>query len=257
MPNGLLSVSQGERQHAEVCAPRARATLPAVPATSTRSLPPLAWAGIFGGVLLAFVLVALLAIQLGVLADSRDHIESQDRKISALYRGAQPAVHQAEPLVRAARPLVLGAVPLVRAARTALTALDGSRALLGDAAAALPPLMRVTQALAANALPLVHDLQAAGAAHVVAGADDLLAQLRAQDLIARASRSAALTPELVRLQRRLLAIQMTTLRVQRQSRAIQQRTLEVQLRALAAIESLDRKTGGRFPPVPAARTPGR
>jgi hypothetical protein len=83
-------------------------------------------------------------------------------------------------------------------------------------------------------------------------AEAMLTQVRAQNLIDDAARSARLTPEIVRLQQRLLRVQLATLRTQRRSRRIQAETLEVQRQALVAIESIDRKTGGRVPPTVAA-----
>jgi hypothetical protein len=215
-----------------------------------RGLPPLAWAGIFGGVFLALALVVLLAVQLAVLTDSREHIRSQDAKITRLYEAAGPAVDEARPLAREARPL------LARA-RSGLRALRRQGGTLADAAYAVPRLMRAGEALAAETLPLVRALQDAGLAQTVVDADalihtsgELLRQISAEDLVAVAARSARLAPRILHIQRRLLKVQKATLTVQRQTRGIQAQTLQVQLRALAGIESIDRKTGGRVPPAP-------
>jgi hypothetical protein len=88
---------------------------------------------------------------------------------------------------------------------------------------------------------------------VLDATDQMLAQVRADDLIARSAYAARVTPRRIR---RLLRVQRRTLRVQLQSREIQAQTLETLRLALAAIESIDRKTGGRFPPAPAAGAAG-
>jgi hypothetical protein len=86
-----------------------------------------------------------------------------------------------------------------------------------------------------------------------------MAEIRATNLIAKAARAAELTPELIYLQHRLLRVQKTTLLTQKASLRVQRRTfallgtsLDIQRRTLAAAESIDRKTGGRFPPATAA-----
>jgi hypothetical protein len=263
------------------------------PQQQHRPLPPLAWAGIIGGVVLAFVLVALLAVQLAVLTDSRNHIRAQDAKISRLYDAGRPALREARPAVRALPALLRAAAPLLRDARSALRSVDGSGSDLTEAARAVPPLLRTADALATVALPLVIDLRAVPFGRVLGNADALIGallyrgrlvhvldgagalvgalldrgrlvrvlddaesaldQIRSEDLIANASRSARLAPRAIYLARRLLRVQKVTLRVQRSSRGIQARTLRVQLRALAHIESIDRKTGGQLPPTPVGR----
>src|SRR5215212_2228399 len=97
---------------------------------------PLAWAGILGGALMAVVIVALLAIQLAVLTDSRKHIRSQDAKVTALYNGARGALGEA-------RPLAQNAKPLARQASRTLSAVNAAQPDLVDAANAVPPLLRV------------------------------------------------------------------------------------------------------------------
>jgi hypothetical protein len=205
-----------------------------------------------GGVVLMALLVTLLALQLAVLTDSRKHIKAQDAKITKLYEAAQPALDDAEPLVRQAGPFV-------EDLRAGLRSLRGSGPELAAAVDAVPPLLRATVAIADETLPLVRGLSGADVAHVVGhahttldSAEAMLTQVRAQNLIEDAARSARLTPEIVRLQQRLLRVQLATLRTQRRSRRIQAETLEVQRQALVAIESIDRKTGG---PVPAPTPP--
>jgi hypothetical protein len=195
------------------------------------------------------VLVTLLALLLAVLTDSRNHIRSQDAKITQLYEAARPAAEEAEPLIGQA-----GA--FLQSLRIGLRSLRGAAPELAAAVDAVPPLRDATVAIADETLPLVRGLGDAGVAHVIGhahvtldAAESTLAQVRAENLIADAARSARLTPEIVRLQHRLLRVQRSTLSTQRRSLEVQSRTLEVQLQALAAIESIDRKTGGRVPPV--------
>jgi hypothetical protein len=195
-----------------------------------RPLHPLAWAGIVGGGLIGLATVAIMSVQLAVLKDSREHIRSQDAKVTALYDGARGALRDAAPAVDRVRPLA-------RQARTLLGALNGSRAELGDAATAIPPLLRATQALADAGLPLVADTRA------------LLGHLAASDVIDKAARAADLMPEVIGIQQRLLRVQLATLGTQRASLRTQLTTLEIQRQALTHIENIDRKTGGQVPPV--------
>jgi hypothetical protein len=248
--------------------------VPPPPPAPPRSLPPLAWTAIIGAAVLALAIVVLLAFQLAVLTDSRKHIVAQDAKIARLYDAARPVVDQAEPLAREAKPLLRQAGPFVGHLRRALGTLDRYGPDLGQAATAVPPLLRATEALADGALPLVRGLDAAGLPRVAASADavlgslleggrlvgvldatgQILARVRAEDLISRSAHAARVTP---RRMRRLVRIQRRTLRVQLQSRDIQAQTLAEMRRAVAAVESIDRKTGGRFPPTPAAAATGR
>jgi hypothetical protein len=248
-----------------------------------RQLPPLAWAGIIGGVLLALVLVTLLAIQLAVLRDSQKHIQAQDAKITALVeagrpalRDARPALQEAAPLLRAARPLVRAGEPLVVEARAALRSFGVTGTELSSAARTLPPLLGTAEALASAAIPLVRQLDAAALPRVLVGADVLigsllhrgrlvrvldatdatLAEVRSENLIAYAARGARLAPTGIYLLRRLLRVQKATLRTQRRSLSVQATTLDVQREALVHIRSIDRKTGGTVPPTPVAAPAG-
>jgi hypothetical protein len=174
-------------------------------------------------------MVTLLAIQLAVLKDSREHIRSQDAKVTALYNGARGALDDAQPVASQA-------APLARQARRTLSAVSASRGDIVDAAVAIPPLLRATGALADNALPL-------------------LALVRDTDLVQKAAAAADMAPDVIALQQRLLRVQLTTLRTQRASLRTQLATLEIQRQALTHIESIDRKTGGQVPPAPVAATP--
>jgi hypothetical protein len=179
-----------------------------------------------GGALTAVTLITLLGIQLAVLQDSREHIRSQDAKVTALYNGAQGALADAKPVARKA-------APLARQARRTLSAVNASRADLVDAAVAIPPLLRAADVLTDSALPF-------------------LASVAATDFVQKVSRAAELAPDVVALQQKLLRIQLATLRSQRASLRTQVATLEIQRQALTHIESIDRKTGGQVPAVPVA-----
>jgi hypothetical protein len=216
------------------------------------TLPALAWAAIFGAGLMLVLLVIGIALQLAVLKDSQKHIQAQDAKITELLAKTRAA----EPFARDAVPLLREGAPLVRRARRAIGPL--SRAT-GDVAAAterLPVLVRAGLALTDTALPVLRDIGRSDLAHVLGhahvtldAAGAMLAQLRAEDLIRLSAQAAREAPE---FQRRLLRIQLATLATQRESVAVQRTTLEVQRQALTHIESIDRKTGGQLPAVPAS-----
>jgi hypothetical protein len=180
-----------------------------------------------GGGLIGVALIALLSVQLAVLKNSREHIRSQDAKVTALYEGARGAAVQARPLARQAR----------RALRPIGT---------------LPALLRAAESLADTSLPLVRALDAVRTPDVVVRAGALLDRVAASDLVAKSARAADLAPTLIDLQQRLLRVQLTTLRSQRASLRTQLTTLAIQREALAHIESIDRKTGGPAPAVPVA-----
>ncbi len=235
---------------------------PPSPADSGRSLPPLAWAALIGAGLLLVVMVVLLSVQLAVLKDSRDHIVAQDAKISALTENARPALEQAEPAIRDVRPLI-------REARRALREIDGRD--VAQAVDEVAPLLRTGRALAAAGVPLIRELEAAGIggfidradsvvgtllyqarlARVLDGTNSLLIQLADTRLIERLATSADQAPRAVKLAKRVLRVQKATLTVQRRTLEFQLTSLGIQRRTLAATESIDRKTGGRFPPTAA------
>src|SRR4051794_30311217 len=81
MPNGSQVPTRArERLRIERGGQQQRSLAAASSPTPQRQLPPLAWAGIIGAVVLLVVLVGLLALQLAVLTDSRKHIKAQDAK---------------------------------------------------------------------------------------------------------------------------------------------------------------------------------
>jgi hypothetical protein len=239
---------------------------PAPPSTPARALPPLAWVGIVAAVVLIATLVTLLALQLAVLADSRAHIRSQDAKITALYEAARPAARELRPLARGARPALRDGVALISDLRGGLESLREAGPTVTAAVSAVPRIRDVTTALADGTLPLVREIRASGligdaestlaeirASGLIGDAESTLAEIRAEDLVGVTARAARDAPPLVR---RLIRIQLDTLTVQRHSLRVQRKTLHIQRdllgyikRATAAVESIDRKTGGTFPPA--------
>jgi hypothetical protein len=213
------------------------------------SLPPAGKLTLLAGGLLMLAVVVLLIAQLAILADSREHIVAQDRKIDRLLEGAAPVLDDAKPLAGEARRLVREARPLVRAARP----------LARDLSAGIAPFLRQLQTVELR--PLVR---------LVDQSNELIDALRASEAIPRTLRAADLVPEMTRLLAATLGVQQETLRVQRrsfrvnrQNRVIQRRALAVLQRSLAIqeeslvhIRSIDRKTGGTAPatgaPVPSA-----
>jgi hypothetical protein len=229
-----------------------------VPASETQpaarlSLPPLGWAAaIVAGVLL-LTMTALLAIMLGVLQDSRRHIEAQDGK-------AQLALDQARRSGREAKPVLRDARPLISEARDAIGPLSESGGQIATAAQSLPELARTGQAVAERSIPVLEALGRSDLATLVHNAnvalgtllyrgrlerltargDALLAELSKPGFLRDIRRGAQTPPRIEALTRRLLRAQLEALEVQRQS-------LEIQRQTLDAANSIDRKTGGRAP----------
>jgi hypothetical protein len=149
------------------------------------------------------------------------------------------------PLLRAARPLA----GKVSRAIGPLTRSGGSVAL---AVRQLPTLTRTVGVLTAVALPLFADVRRADLARAIDDTEALIAQVRADDLVALAARAGREAPPLLR---RVLRVQLETLAVQRESLRAQLASLDVQRESLTHIRSIDRKTGGTLPagaPAPAA-----
>jgi hypothetical protein len=208
-------------------------------------LPPLAWTVLIGAGLLLVLLVVGIGIQIAILKDSREHIAAQDAKLALVVS----KVREAEPTARAAAPLIRQAAPLVRKVSRAIGPLTRSGGSLATATENLPRLIRTTQALAAVALPALSDVRRANLVGALEATNQMLAQVRAEDLIGVTARAARRTP---RLMRRLLRIQLITLTTQKRSLETQLETLDIQRQALVHIESIDRKTGG---PAPAPTAP--
>lgn len=206
-----------------------------------------------GAGLLLVLMVVGIGIQIGILQDSRNHIRAQDAKLALALRkaeSAEPAAKQAVPLIQQATPLIQQATPVVRKVSRAIGPLTRSGSSLAAATENLPRLVRTTQALAAVALPALTDVRRADLARSLAAINAMLDEVRREDLIGVAARAGRRTP---RYMRRLIRIQIVTLETQKRSLETQLQTLDIQRQALAHIESIDRKTGGTAPPVPAVR----
>jgi hypothetical protein len=230
------------------------------------TLPARAWTLVLGGFV---VIVALLGTMIVLLVSQREHVDSQDTKITALYEAAAPLLRETRPAVADARrlgPQVRSTgrdlVALVRAATPVIEAVDAADVTvlltsLGSAARAgtdvLGRLAGVDLAAAVRSGATLADV-ALHRGRLAALLDESTALLRELDRLALprvAQRSLTLVPAILRIQHRLLAVQRRTLAIQRRTVAIQasqhelQRvTLEVQREALVHVRSLDRKTGG-------------
>jgi hypothetical protein len=231
------------------------------------TLPPLAWAALFGAGFLLLLLVAGIATQIVILQDSRNHIRAQDAKLALAVSAAREAAPKARATARQVVPLIRDARPVVRQIGEAIDPLS-------TATESLPRLVRNSQAVARYALPVLSDVARVDVAHILEGihtatdaalyrarlaraldaTNEMLDRVRSEDLIRLSARAARDAPQLVRLQRRLLRVQIATLKTQRQSLETQLTTLAVQQEALVHIRSIDRKTGGTAPaqgaPVP-------
>ena len=207
----------------------------------TLSLPTSAWLLLIGAGVVLVAMLSLLAVQLGVLKDSQRHIVAQDRKITRLMRGAEPAIDAAKPVVGDIADLVDAAAPIVRRARPLLAALGqldpvgiGSAvAVAGRLAGRLSEGDRLVRAVDESTA--------------------LLDALGRAGFVGRTLRAADVVPYMAEILRRTLRVQRATLSVQRQTRSlrVQLRTLAIQQEALRHIRSIDRKTGGQVPPTPA------
>jgi ABC-type transporter Mla subunit MlaD len=201
------------------------------------TLHPLAYTALFGAGLLLVLMVIGIGIQIGILQNSRDHIEAQDKKLAVVLQkvhAAQPTAEQLPALLDQARPVVrsLGRAigPVRRALRSTSIATER-----------LPTLVRAADAIARIVIAHRDPLSDA-----LASTNRLLADIREQNLVAVSAEAARDTPPLLR---ELLRVQVVTLETQRRSLRTQLTTLEIQREALKHIESIDRKTGGTVPPT--------
>lgn len=228
------------------------------------SLPPLAWAVLFGAGLMLVLLVAGIAAQLVILKDSRDHIRAQDAKLALALSSAREIAPEARRAAKQVQPVTRAIGPLGRKSSELATATEG-----------LPRLVRTSQAVAAAALPVLADVGRVDVAHVLSTLHDLagsalyrarlaraldttseiLDQVRREDLIRLSARTARNAPRLMRLTRRLMRVQIESLKTQRLQLQTQIVTLDVQREALVHIRSIDRKTGGTAPPTPTPTAP--
>jgi hypothetical protein len=214
------------------------------------TLPPLAWTILIAAGVLLVLMVVGIAMLIAILQDSRTHIKAQDAKTAVLLGKVRAAEPTTRDVAREGLPLIRAARPLVGKVSRAVGPLARSGGSIAVATRQLPALTRTAQALAAVALPVLDDVRRADLAHAISAIDDLLARVRAEDLVGVAARAGRDTPPLIR---RLVRLQVVTLRIQRDSLRTQLTSLDVQRQSLAHIESIDRKTGGTVPaPVPAA-----
>lgn len=224
------------------------------------TLPPLAWAAIFGAGLLLVLMVAGIGAQLVILKDSRDHIRAQDAKLALALSTAREAAPEARRAARDVLPLLNDARPVVKQLSRAIGPLTRSGDDLATATENLPRLIRTSQALASVALPVLDRLAILADAalyrarlvHALDATNEMLDRVRAEDLIRLSARAARNAPQIVRLQRRTVRVQLASLMTQRDQLRAQLETLAIQREALVHIRSIDRKSG---PPPPTPATP--
>ena len=216
------------------------------------SFPRGVWAAVA-----AFGLLMLGGI-LGQLALVNRQLDTNKEQRALIAR----QVHAALPLVNSARPLVretLENLPRTERASRRVERLTAAATPLVDELrrAGLGSSARAVQALVATLLRADVGGSAIAARELAA---DLL-RIGPGETLARTSRSAALLPHLLRVQRTTLDVQRTTLGVQRRSFTVQRQSLETQRETLAIArqlltvaleterhaESLDRKLGGTTP----------
>jgi ABC-type transporter Mla subunit MlaD len=191
---------------------------------------------LIGGGALLTTMVILIALTLHEISASRDHIASQDEKLSVLLESSDPVLDEVAPLARDAQPLLDAAAPLTDDLAAAASLAAGAGRTLEPTIDRLPPIAVMTQALLSDLGPAIQTLgPTLGAARL------LLTRAEESDLLGRALRS------FERL-RRILRIQRQTLSLQRRLLSVQRRGVRVQRRSPDHVRSLDRKTGGEFPP---------
>jgi hypothetical protein len=195
------------------------------------TLHPLAYTALAGVGLLLVLMVVGIAMLVVILKDSRDHIRAQDKKTAVLLQKVQAA----EPTAEQVPKLLDQARPVVRRLGRAVGPVQDAIRSTAEATERLPLLVRATEALAREGLPVLDEIRAADLARV----------------LPETRRAVQETPPLIR---QLLHVQLVTLDVQRQALRVQLETLSTQREALRHIESIDRKTGGTVPtegaPVP-------
>ncbi len=210
--------------------------------TEVRLSPATRVGALIAGALLLLIAGGIFA-QLLVLQDSNDRIHAQDEKIGDLRADAEPILDTLRPLLDETRPVLREARQL--AGPLGDTADDVSAAL-----EPAPRLVRGVLALVGRTLPVVDSLSAtlpevrtfiSELRAVLPEASGFLDEAARRELLRRADAAIAATLHLETLQSR-------SLRTIRRQLAIQEEKLAKQKQALEHIESLDRKTGGGFPP---------
>jgi hypothetical protein len=215
-------------------------------------------AAVVGGLML-FAILAVLTLTLLQLHDSGGHIESQDKKVGALFRAGRPLAARADHFAAGIRPALRDArgliQPLVR---------SGSGTDLAVALDRFPLLDSSLRRLAGEAVPLIDQLDPALLQTTLTAVDDLAAGLQQDDRLLRLVDAASATlaqvadTDLVRRAarsttrlRKLLEVQRQTRALQRRALGVQRSSLDVQRRSLKHLRKIDRRTGGELPaPAP-------
>jgi hypothetical protein len=205
-------------------------------------------------VALLVTMIVLLAMALAVLQDSRSHIESQDAKAGALLRNARPPLRSVRPLIREARP-VIARLPAL------FDAVGATGEDLEAAVVRLPSLVVSAETLINETVPLVENLDAADPAQTLIATRELIGALTEDDRLvdsldegrALAEQGRAFLDQVGNLRLPERAVKSSKrlrllLNVQRKAYRIQLQSLEIQRQTLVHARSLDRKTGGTFPP---------
>jgi hypothetical protein len=222
--------------------------------------------------------VVLLALTWGELRESREHIQSQDRKITALFKATRPALDEVQPLVDDAAPLLRQAAPVLAQVLAAGRGID-------DVVTRLPTVLAGIQGLTNEGIPLARGLSAADLPSLVADlrASDLpalVSSLQASDIPSTVASADEVLSGLSSGDRLNQALDLTTallmdvrdrdlprkadassrrlkdlLKVQRRAYSTLQQSLRIQVRTLEHVRSIDDKTGGELPP-PALSAPG-
>lgn len=226
-------------------------------------------AGLAAGVLL-IAIVVLLALTWGELRESRKHIASQDRKVTALYQATQPALDEVPGLLDEASPLLRQAAPVLAEVLVAARGAD-------EVASRLPLLFAGIQGLTNEGIPLARGLNDSGLPALVSDlrASDvpaLVTSLRASDIPSTVAVVNQVLTDLVSGDRLRNTLDLTAglfsevtartlprraeasarrlrdlLDVQRRTYFVLRQSLRIQIRTLEHVRSLDQKTGGQLP----------
>ena len=199
------------------------------------SFPPAVKLAVLAAGLLLVAMVVLLVAQLAILADSREHIVAQDRKINRIVKGAEPLADDLRPALRGLEPALRELPPTLRDLRPAIRD-------LAPVLDAIPP-------LADDVRGALRGLESGRLVEAADLTTQLVEGLRGSEFIPRTLRAADAVPQMLSILYATLDVQQRTLRTQRRTLAIQKRLIATQDEALVHIRSIDRKTGGTAPPT--------
>ena len=224
--------------------------------TEIRLSPAMKVGALVAGALLVLMAGGIFA-QLLVLQDSNDRIHAQDDKIGDLRSEVDPILDTLQPLLGDTRPLV-------REARALTEPFNRTAGDLSAAAETAPQVAAAVRTLVGESLPVVETLRLAvpEIRGVLPELEALLPELRAvlpqlRTLLPQASQFLDEAERRAFLRRadaavsaalELESLQSRSLKLQTQQIGILRETLGIQREALEHIESIDRKTGGQFPP---------